>query len=87
MTAIFKAIRIMKHEPKSVAELIGKKLGWSEEAVLAAHKISGSLLPEDGRINVEALRVMQDTLLEHGVIKKRLPLEEHYTTEFTPVRA
>lgn len=86
MTAIFKAIRIMKHDPKSVAGLIGKKLGWSEEAVLGAHKISGPLLPEDGRMNLEALRVMQDTLLEHGVIKKRLPLEEHITTEFTPVR-
>ena len=29
---------------------------------------------------------MQDTLLEHGLIKKKLPLEEHYTREFTPVR-
>jgi hypothetical protein len=29
---------------------------------------------------------MQDTLLEHGVIKKRLPLEEHVAREFTPVK-
>jgi hypothetical protein len=30
--------------------------------------------------------VMQDTLLEEKVLQKRLPLDEHYTTEFTPVR-
>ena len=29
---------------------------------------------------------MQDTLLEHGVIKKRLPVEEHVAREFTPVK-
>lgn len=87
MHAIFRALRLMKHDPRSVADIMAKKLGWSEEAVLGAHKISGPLLPEDGRINPEALRVMQDTLLEHGVIRKRLPLEEHYTNEFTPVRA
>jgi hypothetical protein len=29
---------------------------------------------------------MQDTLLEHGVIKKRLPLEEHVARDFTPVK-
>ena len=28
---------------------------------------------------------MQGTLLEYGVIKKKLPLEEHFTREFTPV--
>ena len=35
---------------------------------------------------MEALAVMQDTLLEYGLIKKKLPLDEHYTREFTPVR-
>jgi hypothetical protein len=37
-------------------------------------------------MSLEALRTMQDTLLEQGVLKKRLPLEEHYTREFSPVR-
>jgi hypothetical protein len=41
---------------------------------------------EDGRIHVESLRAMQDALLDAGSVKRRLPLEEHYTTEFTPVR-
>jgi hypothetical protein len=76
----------MRDTPKDTAELVSKKLGWTPEAVLAAHRISGPLLPVDGRIDVEALAVMQDTLLEQGVIKKKLPLDEHYTREFTPVR-
>ena len=40
----------------------------------------------DGRIDLDALRVMQDTLLDLGVIKRRLPLDEHYTTDFIPVK-
>jgi ABC-type nitrate/sulfonate/bicarbonate transport system substrate-binding protein len=84
--AMFQAIRLMKTNTREAAEIISKKIGWSPDGVLAAHKISGPLLPEDGRINVDALRAMQDTLIEHGVIKKRLPIEEHFTTEFTPVK-
>ena len=83
---LFRAIKLMRDTPKDTAELVSKKLGWTPEAVLAAHRISGPLLPVDGRIDVEALAVMQDTLLEQGVIKKKLPLDEHYTREFTPVR-
>jgi NitT/TauT family transport system substrate-binding protein len=83
--ALFRAIKLMRDAPKDTAELVSKKLGWTPEAVLAAHRISGPLLPVDGRIDVEALGVMQDTLLEQGVIKKKLPLDEHYTREFTPV--
>jgi len=51
-----------------------------------AHQISGPLLPVDGRIDITALAVMQGTLLEYSVIKKKLPLEEHITREFTPVK-
>jgi len=29
---------------------------------------------------------MQDTLLEHGVIKKKLPVEEHIARDFAPVK-
>jgi ABC-type nitrate/sulfonate/bicarbonate transport system substrate-binding protein len=84
--AIFKAIRFMGQHPRDAAEIVSKKIGWSVEAVLAAHKISGSLLPHDGTISLEALASMQDTLLEYGVIKKKLPIEEHVVREFTPVR-
>jgi ABC-type nitrate/sulfonate/bicarbonate transport system substrate-binding protein len=83
--ALFRAIKLMRDAPKDTAELVSKKLGWTPEAVLAAHRISGPLLPVDGRIDVQALGVMQETLLEQGVIKKKLPLDEHYTRDFTPV--
>ena len=86
LQGIFQAIKFMKAHPDEAAKLGAKHLRWPEEAVRLAHKLSGPLLPADGRIDVEALRIMQETLLEQGVIKKRLPLEEHYTTEFTPVR-
>jgi len=84
--ALFRALKMMRDNPQDTAEVVSKKLGWAPEAVLVAHKISGPLLPVDGQINTEALAAMQDTLLEHGVIKKKLPLAEHYTREFTPVR-
>ena len=84
--ALFGALKLMREKPAEIAEVVGKKLGWSADAVLGAHKISGPLLPVDGRINLEALGAMQDTFLEHGLIKKKLPLDEHYARDFTPVK-
>ena len=84
--ALFRALKLMRENPRDAAELVSKKLGWTPEAVLGAHKISRPLLPVDGQINAEALVAMQETLLEHGLIKKKLPLADHYTREFTPVR-
>src|SRR5258705_3765500 len=84
--ALFGALRLMREKPAEIAEVVGKKLGWSADAVLGAHKISGPLLPVDGRINLEALGAMQDTFLEHWLIKKKLPLDEHYARDFTPVK-
>src|SRR4030095_8523335 len=84
--ALFRAIKLMRETTKEAAEVVAKKLGWTPEAGLAAQQISGPLLPVAGHIDVEALSVMQSTLLEHGLLKKKLPLDEHYTREFTPVR-
>jgi NitT/TauT family transport system substrate-binding protein len=84
--AIFQAQRFMKSNTPEAAEVIAKKIGWSPEAVLGAHKISGGLLSLDGTVSMEALATMQQTLLDYGVIKKKLPLEEHVAREFTPVR-
>jgi NitT/TauT family transport system substrate-binding protein len=86
MKGLFAAIRFMTDQTADAAEIIAKKIGWSAEAVLGAHKISGSLMSHDGTVSLEALRSMQDTLLEHGVIKKRLPIEEHVARDFTPVK-
>ncbi len=84
--AIFLAQRFMRTNTNEAAEIISKKIGWPPEAVLGAHKISGTLLSESGQFSMEALKAMQDTLIEYGVIKKRLPLEELVTREFVPVK-
>src|SRR3989475_2639129 len=84
--AIFLGQRFMRTNTNEAAEIISKKIGWPPEAVLGAHKISGTLLSESGQFSMEALKAMQDTLIEDGVIKKRLPLEELVTREFVPVK-
>jgi ABC-type nitrate/sulfonate/bicarbonate transport system substrate-binding protein len=86
MKAVFSAVKFMTEHTNDAAEIVAKKIGWSPEAVLAAHKISGGLMSHDGTVSMEALRSMQDTLLEYGVIKKRLPVEEHVAREFAPVK-
>lgn len=84
--ALFQAMRWMKSHPGDTAALVAAKLGWTPEQVSAVHKVSVPVFSEDGRISTEALKAMQEALLEAGSIKKRVPLEDHYTTEFTPVR-
>jgi NitT/TauT family transport system substrate-binding protein len=86
MRAVFSAAKFMHEQPSDSAELVAKKIGWTPEAVLAAHKISGPLFSLNGQVSLEALSSMQDVLLEHGVIKKKLPVEEHVAREFFPVR-
>ena len=86
MKAVFGAAKFMHDQPQDASEIIAKKIGWSPEAVMAAHKISGGLLSLNGQVSLEALSSMQDVLLEHGVIKKKLPVEEHVAREFFPVR-
>lgn len=86
MKGLFAAIRYMTEHTRDAAELVAKKIGWSAEAVVAAHRISGGLMSHDGTISIEALRSMQDTLLEYGTLKKRLPLEEHVARGYTPVK-
>ena len=86
MKAVFSAAKFMHEQPADSAELVAKKIGWTREAVLAAHKISGPLFSLNGQVSLEALSSMQDVLLEHGVIKKKLPVEEHVAREFFPVR-
>jgi hypothetical protein len=37
-------------------------------------------------MDLDAMKFMQDTLLDLGVLKTRLPLTDMYTPEFTPVK-
>ncbi|HET7343900.1 MAG TPA: ABC transporter substrate-binding protein [Methylomirabilota bacterium] len=86
MKGIFSAIKFMVEHTNDAAAIVAPKIGWSVADVLAAHKISGGLMSHDGTVSMEALRSMQDTLLEFGVIKKRLPIEEHVARDFAPVK-
>jgi NitT/TauT family transport system substrate-binding protein len=86
LRGIFLALRFMKEHPTEAAGIAARTMKWDPQAVLAAHRLSSPLFPKDGSIDTGALRTMQDTLLEQGVLTRRLPLEEHYTTAFTPVR-
>src|SRR5689334_1033871 len=74
MKAVFSAAKFMHDQPADSAEIVAKKLGWTPDAVLAAHKISGPLFSLNGQVSLEALGSMQEVLLEHGVIKKKLPV-------------
>jgi ABC-type nitrate/sulfonate/bicarbonate transport system substrate-binding protein len=85
--AIFQAMRFMKAQPQDAAAVIGAKLNWAPDVVGAVHRAWTPYFPEDGRIRVENLKAMQDALLEAGSVRKRVPLDEHYTTEFTPIRS
>src|SRR5438128_6859435 len=85
LRALYTALKLMRESPREAAEACAQRLGWPPEAVLRAHRISGPLLPVHGRIDGAALSGLPGTLLEYGVIKKKLPLEEHFTREFTPV--
>ena len=44
------------------------------------------VLSVDGHMDLDAMKFMQDTLLELNVLKQRLPLDQHYTTDFVPVK-
>ena len=86
LRAIFQALAFMTAHPEEAAAIAARTLKWEPRAVVAAHRLSSPLFPRDGHIDVGALGAMQDTLLEQGVLGKRLPLADHYTTAFTPVR-
>jgi NitT/TauT family transport system substrate-binding protein len=86
LKALFRGVRFIGESPKEAFAIVAKTLKWSEEAVARAHQISGPLLSKDGTINVEAIDAMQTTLLEFKAQDKRVPTQDLYTAEFTPVR-
>ena len=86
LRALFQGVKFIRESPREAFAIAAKTLKWSEEAVARAHQISGPLISNDGAINVEAIDVMQATLLEFKAQKQRMPTADLYTSEFTPVR-
>jgi NitT/TauT family transport system substrate-binding protein len=87
LRSIFQGARFCRDSAEESIRIASKGIGWPESATRRAYDIVRPLLSVDGTMDLDAMRFMQDTLLDLGVLKKRLPLEEHYTTEFTPVKA
>jgi NitT/TauT family transport system substrate-binding protein len=86
LRGLFQAMKFMRENPEETIQICAKGIGWPVPAARRAYEIVHTLLPVDGHIDLEAYKIMQDTLLELGVLKKRLPLEEHYDLSFTPVK-
>ncbi len=86
LKALFQGARFIRENPGEAATIASKTLQWPEEAVARAQKVSGPLLSKDGVLSVEALEVMQTTLLEYKAQEKRVPTADLYAAEFTPVR-
>jgi NitT/TauT family transport system substrate-binding protein len=87
LRALFQGHKFFRDHAEETIRIAAKGIGWSEEATRRAYGIVRPLLSTDGRFDLDALKFMQDTLLELGVLKQRLPLDQHYTPEFTPVKA
>jgi ABC-type nitrate/sulfonate/bicarbonate transport system substrate-binding protein len=86
LKGFFQGTRFMLEHTREAAAIAARTLKWPEDAVLRAHQVSGPLLSKDGTINVEAIDVMQTTLIEYKAQEKRVPTADLYTAEFTPVR-
>jgi NitT/TauT family transport system substrate-binding protein len=87
LRGMFQGARFIRDSPDESIRIASKGIGWPEAATRRAYELVRPLLSMEGRIDLDAFRFMQDTLFDLGILKRRLPLEEHYTTEFTPVTA
>ena len=86
LRSIFQGARFCRDNPEESIKIAAKTIDWSEPATKRAYELLRPLISVDGRMDLDAMKFMQDTLLELGVLKTRLPLSDHYTPEFTPVK-
>ena len=86
LRAVFQGQKFCRENPDESIRIAAKGIGWPEPATKRAYELVRPLLSVDGRMDLDAMKYMQDTLLELGVLKQRLPLDQHYTTEFIPVK-
>jgi ABC-type nitrate/sulfonate/bicarbonate transport system substrate-binding protein len=86
LRAIFQGHKFFRDNPDESIRIAAKGIGWPEPAARRAYDLVKPLLSVDGRMDLDAMKFMQDTLLDLGVLKQRLPLDQHYTTEFVPVK-
>ncbi len=86
LRSLFQGHKFFRDNAEESIRIAAKGIGWPETATRRAYDLVKPLLSVDGRMDLDAMKVMQDTLLDLGVLKQRLPLDQHYTTEFVPVK-
>jgi ABC-type nitrate/sulfonate/bicarbonate transport system substrate-binding protein len=86
LRSIFQGHKFFRDNADESIRIAAKGIGWPEPAARRAYDLVKPLLSVDGRMDLDAMKFMQDTLLDLGVLKQRLPLDQHYTTEFVPVK-
>ncbi len=86
LKSIFQGARFCRDNADESIKIAAKTIDWPEAATRRAYELIRPLLSADGRMDLDAMKFMQDTLFDLGVIKTRLPLTDHYTPEFTPVK-
>jgi NitT/TauT family transport system substrate-binding protein len=86
LRSIFQGHKFFRDNPEETIRIASRGIGWPETATRRAYDLVKPLLSVDGHMDLGAMKVMQDTLLDLGVLKQRLPLDQHYTTEFVPVK-
>jgi len=86
LKSVFQGARFCRDNAAESIKIASKAIGWPEPATKRAYELIRPLLSADGRMDLDAMKFMQDTLLNLGVLKTRLPLGDMYTSEFTPVK-
>jgi NitT/TauT family transport system substrate-binding protein len=86
LKSVFQGARFCRDNADESIRIASKAIGWPEPATRRAYELLRPLLSADGRMDLDAMKFMQDTLLDLGVLKTRLPLADMYTPEFTPVK-
>ncbi len=86
LKSVFQGARFCRDNADESIKVASKAIGWPEPATRRAYELLRPLLSTDGRMDLDAMKFMQDTLLDLGVLKTRLPLTDMYTPEFTPVK-
>ena len=86
LKSIFQGARFCLDNADESIRIASKAIGWPAGPTKRAYEMIRPLLSTDGRMDLDAMKFMQDTLLELGVLKTRLPLTDMYTPDFTPVK-
>ncbi len=86
LKSIFQGARFCRDNADESVRIASKAIGWPAAPTKRAYDLIRPLLSADGRMDLDAMKFMQDTLLELGVLKTRLPLTDMYTPDFTPVK-